>query len=57
MASNILLRMRRNGKRFGELETFSVDFFCILYDECHSITRPRVPCRVRNLWRFEDVFH
>jgi len=27
MASNILLRMRRNGKRFSELETFSVDFF------------------------------
>jgi len=53
IVSNILLRMRKNGKRFGELATYSVDFFGILYDECHSITRPRFSYKVRNFGDLE----
>jgi len=50
--------MRRNGylvtsgKSSGDLVTFSSDFLCILYAECHSIPRPRFPYKVRN---FDDL--
>jgi len=63
IVSNILLHVRRNdylgtsGKSFGDLATFSVDFFCILYAECHSILRPRFPYKVRNFGDLETFFH
>ena len=61
IVSNILLCMRRNGylgtcgKSFGDLATFSVDFFCILYAECHSIPRPRFRYKVRNVCDLETI--
>ena len=42
-----------SGKSFGDLATFSFDFFCILYAECHSILQPRFPYKVRNFGDLE----
>jgi len=59
IVSNILLRMRRNGyletsaKSFGDLVTFSVDFFSILYAECNSIPRYRFDYKVQNFGDLE----
>ena len=65
IVSNILLSMRKNGcletsgKSCGDLATFSVDFFGILYAECHSILLPRFSYILHSakFRRFGDVFH
>jgi len=63
IVSNILLRMRKNGylgtssKSFCDVGTFSIDFFCILYAECHSILRLRFPYKVRNFGDFIFAFY